>query len=69
MALADPSEIAGPFQPNVAARLIDNRSVLTVINGREGTRGPWSLLAGIPGDRGDLLGPPPGFLSVAAWAA
>ena len=69
MAQATGSEIAGSFLPNIAARLIGEGAVLTVINGSDGRRGPWSLLAGIPRSAGDLLGPPPAYLSVAAWAA
>ena len=69
MAQVAGSEITSPFLPNIVARLIGEGAVLTAINGSDGQRGPWSLLAGIPGSSGDLLGPPPGYLSVAAWAA
>lgn len=56
-------------QPSIVARPIGNETVLTVVGAGPGPRGPWSYVTGIPNNRFDMLGPPPQYLSVAAWAA
>jgi hypothetical protein len=56
-------------QQNIVARSIGEQSVLTVIGAGSGQRGPWSFVAGIPNLDLDMVGPPPQYLSVAAWAA
>jgi hypothetical protein len=60
---------ADAFERNIFARPIDGESVLTVMGAAPGGRGPWSIVTGIPTPGVDLLGPPPQYLSVAAWAA
>jgi hypothetical protein len=57
------------LQRNIVARPIGEQSVLTVIGAGSGQRGPWSFVAGIPNPDLDMVGPPPQYLSVAAWAA
>jgi hypothetical protein len=57
------------FERNIFARPIGGESVLTVMGGAPGGRGPWSIVTGIPNPGGDMLGPLPQYLSVAAWAA
>jgi hypothetical protein len=57
------------LQRNIVARPIGEQSVLTVIGAGLGQRGPWSFVAGIPNPDLDMVGPPPQYLSVAAWAA
>ena len=56
-------------QPNIIARPVGRESVLTVVGAQAGSRGPWSFVTGIPHPGLDILGPPPQYLSVAAWAA
>jgi hypothetical protein len=57
------------LQRNIVARPIGEQSVLTVIGAGPSQRGPWSFVAGIPNPDLDMVGPPPQYLSVAAWAA
>ena len=57
------------LQRNIVARTIGEQSVLTVIGSGPGQRGPWSFVTGIPNPSFDMVGPPPQYLSVAAWAA
>ena len=57
------------LQRNIVARPIGEQSVLTVIGAGSGQRGPWSFVAGIPNLDLDMVGPPPQYFSVAAWAA
>ena len=57
------------LQRNIVARPIEGRSALTVIDPGPGQRGPWSFVTGIPNLVLDMVGPPPQYLSVAAWAA
>ena len=57
------------FQRNIVARPIGGESVLTVIGAGLGQRGPWSFVTGIPNPDFDMMGPPPQYLAVAAWAA
>ena len=57
------------FERNIVARPIGGASVLTVMGAAPGPRGPWSIVTGIPNPGGDMLGPLPQYLSVAAWAA
>ena len=57
------------LQRNIVARPIGEQSVLTVIGAGSGQRGPWSFVAGIPNPDLNMVGPPPQYLSVAAWAA
>ncbi len=60
---------ANQLQRNIVARPIGEQSVLTVISAGPGQSGPWSFVAGIPNLDLDMVGPPPQYLSVAAWAA
>ena len=55
--------------PNIVARTVGRESVLTVLGAAPGARGPWSFITGIPNPGFDMVGPPPQYLSVAAWAA
>ncbi|PKB72393.1 MAG: hypothetical protein BZY87_00130 [SAR202 cluster bacterium Io17-Chloro-G6] len=59
----------GQDQPNIFARPIGTEAALTVVGAGPGPRGPWSIVTGIPNSNSDMLGPPPQYLSVAAWAA
>ena len=54
---------------NIVSRVVDQRSVLTVIGVAPEQRGPWPVVTGIVNDDADMAGPPPPYLSVAAWAA
>ena len=54
---------------NIVARTIGEQAVLTVIGDGPGQRGPWPYVTGIPNLNFDIVGPPPQYLSVAAWAA
>ncbi len=60
---------ADQIQPNITAQLIGNDSVLTVVGVAPGPTGPWPYITGIPNSNSDVPGPPPQYLSVAAWAA
>jgi hypothetical protein len=57
------------LQRNIVARPVGGQSVLTVIGAGPGQRGPWSFVTGTPNPDLDIVGPPPQYLSVAAWAA
>jgi hypothetical protein len=57
------------LQRSMVARTIGEQAVLTVIGGGPGQRGPWPYVIGIPNLDFDMVGPPPQYLSVAAWAA
>jgi hypothetical protein len=35
----------------------------------EGQRGPWSYVTDVPRPNAGLVGPPPIYLALAAWAA
>ena len=57
------------LQRSIVARTIGEQAVLSVIGGGLGQRGPWPYVTGIPNLDFDMVGPPPQYLSVAAWAA
>ena len=57
------------LQPNIVARTLGEDSVITTIGVGPGQRGPWSIVTGIPNLEVDVVGPPPQYLSVVAWAA
>ena len=57
------------LQRNIVARPIGEYAVHTTIGAGPGPRGPWSFVTGIPNLHFDMVGPPPQYLSVAAWAA
>jgi hypothetical protein len=57
------------LQRNIVARSIGGDAVHTVIGAEPGQRGPWSFVTGIPNLDVDMVGPPPQYLAVAAWAA
>ena len=61
--------ITDQVQRTIVARPIEGQSALTVIDPGPGQRGPWSFVTGIPNLDLDMVGPPPQYLSVAAWAA
>jgi hypothetical protein len=61
--------MAPQLQRNIIARPIGADAVHTVIGAGPGQRGPWSFVTGIPNLDFDMVGPPPQYLSVAAWAA
>ncbi len=54
---------------NIVATALDGQSVMTVIGAAPGQRGPWPMVTGIVNEDADMAGPPPPYLSVAAWAA
>ena len=56
-------------QRSIVARTIGEQAVLAVIGAGPGQRGPWSYVTGIPNLDFDMVGPPPQYLSIAAWAA
>ena len=56
-------------QPNIMARSIGKESVITTVAVGPAPTGPFSYVTGIPNTASDLVGPPPQYLSVAAWAA
>ena len=56
-------------QPSIFAKPIGNGSVVAVVGAGAAATGPWSYVTGIPNPNSDMLGPPPQYLSVAAWAA
>ena len=57
------------LQRNIVARLMGQEAVVTTIGVTPGQRGPWSLVTGIPNLESDMVGPPPQYLAVVAWAA
>ena len=61
--------MAEQIHPNIVARTVGRESVLTVVGAAPDARGPWSFITGIPNPGFDMVGPPPQYLSVAAWAA
>ena len=61
--------MAEQIHPNIVARTVGKESVLTVVGAAPDARGPWSFITGIPSPGFDMVGPPPQYLSVAAWAA
>lgn len=61
--------ITDQMLPSIIARPVGKDSVLTVVGTGPGSRGPWSFITGIPNSDSDMIGPPPQYLSVAAWAA
>ena len=63
-----PATTAQPGR-TIWARPLGDHSVLSVIGAGPGQPGPWPSLCGIPNPEVDLLGPPPEYLAVAAWAA
>ena len=58
-----------PFLPNIFARTVGKDSVVAVVGVGAAPTGPWSYVTGIPNPISDMLGPPPQYLAVAAWAA
>ncbi len=57
------------LQRSIVARTIGDQAVLSVIGGGPGQGGPWPYVTGIPNLDFDMVGPPPQYLAVAAWAA
>ncbi len=53
----------------ITARPVGNHSVLSVIGAEAGQPGPYPFLCGVPNPAVELVGPPPEYLAVAAWAA
>ncbi len=51
---------------NIVSTVLNGQSVMTVIGV---ARGPWPVVTGIANGGADMAGPPPPYLSVAAWAA
>ena len=63
------SNIDNKTRPNIVARSIGQESVITTVAVGPAPTGPFSYVTGIPNTGSDLVGPPPQYLSVAAWAA
>ena len=61
--------ITDQFQRNIVARPLGKESVITTIGAGPGQRGPWTFVTGVPNLEADMVGPPPQYLSVVAWAA
>ncbi len=57
------------YRPNIFARPLGKESVVVVVGAGAAPTGPWSYVTGIPNPGADMVGPPPQYLSVAAWAA
>ena len=55
--------------PNIFAHQVGKESIVAVVGAAVAPSGPWSYVTGIPNPGSDMLGPPPQYLSVAAWAA
>lgn len=56
-------------KPGIIARPVGNDAILTVVGAAPGLAGPWSYVTGMQNSNSDIPGPPPQYLSVAAWAA
>ena len=56
-------------RPNIVARSNGKESVIATVAAGPAPTGPFSYVTGIPNTNSDLVGPPPQYLSVAAWAA
>ncbi len=63
------AKCAGEYRPNIFARTVGKESVVAVVGAGAASTGPWSYVTGIPNASSDMVGPPPPYLSVAAWAA
>ena len=63
------AEAIEPYRPNILAYLVGKESVVAVVGAGAVPTGPWSYVTGIPNPGADMVGPPPQYLSVAAWAA
>ena len=59
----------GATRPNIIARSNGKESVIATVAIGPAPIGPFSYVTGIPNTASDLVGPPPEYLSVAAWAA
>ena len=53
----------------IEAHAIGDHGILTLIGAGPGQPGPWPFVSGVPNLETDLVGPPPEYLAVAAWAA
>ncbi len=56
-------------RPNIIAQSNGKESVITTVAVGPAPTGPFSYVTGIPNIASDLVGPPPQYLSIAAWAA
>jgi hypothetical protein len=65
----DRTAMTTQLQRNIVAQPMGADAVHTVIGPEPGQRGPWSFVTGVPNLNSDMVGPPPPYLSVAAWAA
>ena len=54
--------------PNIFAHQVGKESIVAVVGAALAPSGPWSYVNGIPNLGSDMLGPPPQYLAVAAWA-
>ncbi len=61
--------VTEPYRPNIFAQPVGKDSVVAVVGAGAVPTGPWSYVTGIPNLDADMVGPPPQYLSVAAWAA
>ena len=59
----------GAARQNIIARSNGKESVIATVATGPAPTGPFSYVTGIPNTASDLVGPPPQYLSVAAWAA
>ena len=55
--------------PNIFAHQVGKESIVAVVGAVLVPSGPWSYVNGIPNLGSDMLGLPPQYLAVAAWAA
>ena len=53
----------------IKSRPIGDHSILTLIGAGAEQPGPWPFISGVANLETDLVGPPPEYLAVAAWAA
>ena len=69
MAEARGAGVTEPYRPNIFAQPVGKDLVVTVVGAGAVPTGPWSYVTGLPNPGADMVGPPPQYLSVAAWAA
>ena len=69
MAQHNPPPVSLETRRTIVSRPVGDNTVLTLIGAGDQSRGPWPFITGVPNLNTDMAGPPPQYLSVAAWAA
>jgi hypothetical protein len=57
------------LQRTTVAWPLQGNAVQVTIGPETGQRGPWSFVTDAPNGAADMVGPPPLYLGLAAWAA